>query len=428
MLEFDRVITVFTCSLVHTAAVIHLNIKNIRQPFKVYFKLFAASFIIHCSALVLIHKPYIYFTATLFLVPLCTFHIYRLGIAEAFALSTVSDIIILFGELAEQELLNKMPAINPQLPYKVKYIVAKNLTVFFIMAMVIAIARLIRKRPLNKRTPKNIIYHIVFLVMGNVILNIVFLLSKAPFDKIHLANFSYKTCVYILMIYILTLSSIARFEHRSKKYIQLNKYIQTIEEMYDDLARQKHDFSNILLSINGYINDNRISELRDYMNNYVMRDFCKSLNNNFAVYLKYIQNPALKGVIFSKLNQAAMKNIKLFINIFNEIEIHNIDPTDLARIIGILFDNAIEACEKSPQNELHLGMESDKTHTSILIGNTCYQMPDLELICNRGYSTKGKNRGLGLYSLKKILALYPNAHLKTSVSDNMFFQELIIMK
>jgi len=118
----------------------------------------------------------------------------------------------------------------------------------------------------------------------------------------------------------------------------------------------------------------------------------------------------------------------LFINIFSKIEISNIDPADLVKIIGILLDNAIEACENSQDNELHLGMDSDNTHTSILIGNTYCSLPDPELIYEQGFSTKGNNRGLGLYYLRKILSLYPHAHLKTTVSDNIFFQELIIMK
>jgi len=428
MLEPDILVTVFTGSLVHVMTVVYLNLKNVRQPGQVYLKLFAASFIIYYSSGLLIQKPYIYFPLTLFLLPLCTFYIYRIGFAETFALSAVSDIILFFGELTVNTIINQVPAAGYPASYKMNYTLAKNVITLLITAMVISIARLIRRKHYNKKILKNIIYYTMFFSAGNAVINVFFHLSETSFEKTYQANFCYKTSVYILLIYILTLSGKVRYEHRSRNFMQLNKYIRAMEAMYDDLACQRHDFSNILLSINGYIDDNRISELREYINNYVARDLCKNACNSFAAYLKYIQNPALKGVIFSKLNQAATKNIKLFVNIFNEIEICNIDPTDLARIIGILLDNAIEACEKSPRTELHLGMESDNTHTSILIGNTCYQMPDLELVCERGYSTKGSNRGIGLYNLKRILALYPHAHLMTSVSGNMFFQELIIMK
>lgn len=428
MLEFDRLITVFTCSLVHVLTVIYLNIRNIRQSKQGYLKFFATSLIVNLSAAVLTPKTYIYFPVTLFLLPLCTFYIYRLGIAEAFALSTVSDIIILFGELIVQSFLNNIPSINFLISDNLSYTIVKNLSVLFFMTVVITAANLIKKIHLTKKITKNIIYYLLFFTLMNIIFNIFLLSSDTAADRIYLSNFSYKICVLILLIYILSLISKVRFKYRSKKYIQLNKYIRIIEEMYEDLASQKHNFSNILFSINGYIDDNRISELREYLDNYVLKDYCVSVNNNFMASLKYVQNPALKGIIFSKLNQAAMKNIKLFINIFTEIEVYNIEPTDLVRIIGILLDNAIEACEKSPQNELHLGMDSDNTHTSILIGNTYYQLPDLKQITKRGYSTKGENRGFGLYNLKKILSLYPHAHLKTTVSDNMFFQELIIMK
>ncbi|NLM11361.1 MAG: GHKL domain-containing protein [Clostridiaceae bacterium] len=428
MLEFDRLTTALAFSLVHVLTVVYLNTMNIRRSKLIYSKLFIVSFVIIFPARIFIQKLYIYFPVMLFLLPLCIFYIYRLNIAEAFALSMISDIIILFGELIAQSALNRTPESIFPTQDNFEQTSVKNLSFLCIAAVVIVTSSLIRKKALNKRIIKNIIYYILLLALVNVALNVLLLVSGAAFEKIYLTNFCYKVCVFILLLFILSLSSKARFEHRSQKYMQLNKYTQIIEDMYEDLVSQQHDFSNILLSINGYIDDNRINELREYINKYVMKDLCKNMNNSFVSSLKYVQNPALKGIIFSKLNQAATKNIKLFINIFTEIDIYNIDPADLVRIVGILFDNAIEACEKSPQNELHLGMESDKTHTSILIGNTYFQLPDIKLICKRGYSTKGKNRGFGLYNLKKILSLYPHAHLKTTVSDNMFFQELIILK
>jgi two-component system sensor histidine kinase AgrC len=43
----------------------------------------------------------------------------------------------------------------------------------------------------------------------------------------------------------------------------------------------------------------------------------------------------------------------------------------------------------------------------------------------RGVSSKGKNRGLGLCNVKNILAQYPSVFLKTTVDQNLFFQELV---
>ncbi|UZQ86128.1 GHKL domain-containing protein [Thermoclostridium stercorarium] len=422
MLAFDMLTTAFTRSLIHALAANYLNARNVRKSYRLNLKFFSMAFLICFWSCAFLHEPYVYYPINLFLLPLWMSYVYKLGITETFALSTISDLIIFFGELSGQAFID---AFSGNILYRTA---VKNAVSLFITAVVISAASLIKKRQLSKKLTKVSIYYVLFFAAVNAAFNVLLFLSGTGTYNIYLKNFGYKLFIATFLIYVLSLRGKARFEQRCRDYIRLNRYTRLIENMYDDLAGQKHNFSNILFSINGYLLDNRFSELSEYLNNHVLKDYCRNLSHSFLGPLKYIQNPALKGIVFSKLNEAATKNIKLFINIFNEIEINNIDPSDLVKIIGILLDNAIEACEKSPDNELHLGMDSDNTHTSILIGNTYYQLPDLNMICERGYSTKGKDRGFGMYNLKKILSLYPHAHLKTTINGNLFFQELIIMK
>lgn len=427
MLKFESVLSAFFLALVHLLTVIFLSTKNKRNSKLTCLKLFTAIFIITFSADVFIKSPYICLPVMFFLIPVCTFFIYNLCITEAFALSIMSDLIVLFGEISAHFLMNQWDKffINENLIYTV----IKNLSMTIITAVVISAAVFIRKRPyINRKIKKYNMQFVILFVCTVALFNIFLMASDTVDDKLYLYNFSYKICIFLLLMFAVYINTITKIEHQKQKYMQLFKYTRVIEEMYEKLESQRHNFSNILFSINGYLDDNRISELQDYMNNHVLKDYCRNKDNNYLKHLKHIQNPALKGILYSKLNQAATKNIKLFVNIFDNIEINSIAPADLVKIIGILFDNAIEACEDSTQNEIHLGMESDQTHTSIIIGNTYYQLPDLNMMSRRGYSTKGENRGFGLYNVKKILSLYPNAHLKTSVCGDIFFQELIIMK
>jgi len=427
MSDFDSLTAALTFSLVHVLTVIYLNSKNARRSKPVCLKLFAISFLIILSSGILIQDSCLYYPVVLFLLPLCTFYVYRLSIAEAFALSVVSDFIILFGELAVRTVMNKYHTGDFASFGGFMQTVLRILFFLFIVAVLIAFTSFTRKRATGRTVTKSTVIYVLLLASVNIALNI-YIISGTDFEKVYLWNLGYKATVFILLLFILSLGSKMRLEYRNRKYKQLSRYTRTIEELCDNLISLKHDFSNILLSINGYLDDNRISELREYLGKYVLKDYCRNTQSSFALSLRHIQNPALKGIIFSKLDQASRKNIKMFVSIFNDIYICNIAPSDLARIIGILLDNAIEACENSTRNELHLGMESDKPHISILIGNTYCQLPDMTLIGKRGYSTKGKNRGFGLYNLNRILSLYPHAHLKTSVIDNMFFQELIILK
>jgi len=49
-------------------------------------------------------------------------------------------------------------------------------------------------------------------------------------------------------------------------------------------------------------------------------------------------------------------------------------------------------------------------------------------ISKKGVSSKGENRGLGLYKVKDILSRYPKIKHETTVSNGMFLQRLIIDK
>ncbi|WP_455797754.1 GHKL domain-containing protein [Clostridium butyricum] len=49
-------------------------------------------------------------------------------------------------------------------------------------------------------------------------------------------------------------------------------------------------------------------------------------------------------------------------------------------------------------------------------------------IYEKGFSTKGENRGLGLYSLKEITSKYNNVFLDTVLENNEFKQLLQIGK
>ena len=51
------------------------------------------------------------------------------------------------------------------------------------------------------------------------------------------------------------------------------------------------------------------------------------------------------------------------------------------------------------------------TQVEILVKNTYSKLPDLNGLYKNGYSTKGRGRGQGLSSLKKIIKKYKQAEL-----------------
>nr|WP_263330834.1 GHKL domain-containing protein [Paraclostridium sp. AKS73] len=66
--------------------------------------------------------------------------------------------------------------------------------------------------------------------------------------------------------------------------------------------------------------------------------------------------------------------------------------------------------------------------TSIIISNTYKQkVEDISLLFEKGFSSKGEERGMGLSNLKDILKNYDNAFFNIKIEDE-FIQQLDIYK
>lgn len=127
----------------------------------------------------------------------------------------------------------------------------------------------------------------------------------------------------------------------------------------------------------------------------------------------------MSGFLYSEYVKATSQNIQLSFDIKN-YDIHTIVPEYvLTQLIGILFDNAIEA---SAYNDIiFLEINSVNNRFIFSISNPWISItPDfLSDIFKNGYSTKDKlseNRGIGLYALKKTIDKY---HGKIYVSNEI---------
>ncbi len=231
--------------------------------------------------------------------------------------------------------------------------------------------------------------------------------------------------IFLICLYIALNRHKKLLELQNKQYEQLIEYTGIIEDLYEDIRNQKHDFMNILFSIKGYVEGEQWEEFNSLYRSF-LKENDESAPKNFLLPLKRIHDPGVKCILGHKLNQAVTMGIMVQLYVFTPMEFQQTDPLALCRLIGILTDNAIEAAAESREKELHIVMDCDETFTSVIISNTYDVKPDITNLYKRGYSTKGAHRGVGLYNVKQILSHYPSIALKTTVENNMFFQELNI--
>ncbi|MEN6313605.1 MAG: GHKL domain-containing protein [Clostridiaceae bacterium] len=200
-------------------------------------------------------------------------------------------------------------------------------------------------------------------------------------------------------------------------------YNESLNSTIFNLRRFKHDWNNNLTVINSMLNMNKISELKQYLSELIHQN---SDSLDTAIY--NIKNAGLFGIISSKLNQARDMGISVDFTVNGEIEnIPEIKISELCEVIGIFIDNALEEATKADKS-INLSIYSDDRFLEITISNNCASKPDIKMIYEEGYSSKGEGRGLGLAIARKILSKYKNIQHITDFEDNAFTQTITIEK
>lgn len=208
-----------------------------------------------------------------------------------------------------------------------------------------------------------------------------------------------------------------------KKYKQLQIYSKSIENLIDDISSFKHDYNNIIFMMNGFLENNDFENLKQYFHTNVFSE-----KNYYDISkLKKIKNSGIKGLLAAKISSILKYDIKVNIEIFNTITDIYINELDLCRIIGVFLDNALESALNSKEKFISISLTEDNG-LNIVILNSCDNDICINSIFKKGYSSKGTNRGIGLYNVRSILnEKYPqNTILNTYIHNNMFIQDLYI--
>ena len=237
-------------------------------------------------------------------------------------------------------------------------------------------------------------------------------------------------CTYITVSVLKNIKLETNNKIESAKLEQQKKYILALEKNNNEIRKFKHDFNNIILGLDGYINSDDFDKekLKKYFNSTII-NFNNNIELNDIVIAKLnsIKVSSLKSLIINKVLVAQNNNIDVDINIQGEINDFYTDEMQLSRVLGILLDNAIEASlELTDDKKIEMNIiQIDKT-TDIQISNTFNNTGIPITDFNKeGFSTKGTNRGLGLSSAHEI-ANKLNMLLNTEIDGNTFVQILTI--
>ena len=251
-----------------------------------------------------------------------------------------------------------------------------------------------------------------------------FYLNRLP---IYIVLFSNLSLIAYFLLSIYSLTKTTQLEVASLNLEQEKEYNKSLKTMQDELHGFRHDFSNIMCTIGGYVQVKDIEGLSKYYYQ-IQKDVIK-INNLGALNPNLINHPAVFALISSKYNKALELGIDMNINVFIDLNNLNMKIYEFTRILGILLDNAIEASKECDEKVINIEMrkEPSRNRQILLIENTYANKDiDTEKIFEKKYSTKEGNSGLGLWEVRQILKKSKNLNLFTSKNDNFFKQQLEI--
>ncbi len=277
---------------------------------------------------------------------------------------------------------------------------------------------------ISKRNKIIIFINFIFAILSLIIQFFItgFYLDKLPVYIVILSNLSL-IAYFLLSIYSLTKTT--QLEVASLDLAQEKEHNRILKISQDELHGFRHDFSNILCTIGGYVQVSDMNGLKKYYAQ-IQKDINK-INTLGALNPDTINNPAVFALISSKYNRALEENIELNINSFLNFDTLNMKIYEFTRILGILLDNAIEAARECDEKIINIEIRKDSNHNrQLLIVENTYTNKNVntDKIYEKNYSTKPGNSGLGLWEVRQILKKNNNLNLFTSKTDKFFKQQL----
>ena len=204
-------------------------------------------------------------------------------------------------------------------------------------------------------------------------------------------------------------------------------YISTLQQLVDDLRTFKHDYDNTLNTINGYTFTEDWNGLRDFIKD-VLKE-TKTITALNKLNPELFRNSSIFGLATAKFEYAKKSDVTMNFEIYANLDNMDIKTFDFTRTLGILLDNAIEASAGSEKKIVNFYVVEKNNKVTVEISNSFSDTGlRIEDITKKGVSSKGENRGLGLYKVKEIISKYPKIKHETISSNGMFLQRLIIDK
>ena len=331
-------------------------------------------------------------------------------------------------------------------------VICRNITVVHPMLIVVIIHNIIEaalsffmgiisarlyklNRIIDKKVDRQVHRIVVVMFIIMYALTLIFTVMQKLYD--HVENLLIFLIIQLIFFWILYFSINRREKQRihselvENRLSNLKEYTDHLEQEQRKLRKFKHDYQNMLLSLEENLRSSDSQDAKDYLqtfkqysDNYISESGLWMFND-----FDNVKTPYLKSILINKTSQATEQGIDVHFECRYDVDQIAMEPYDLVRIVGIAYDNAIEAVHNLDKNhrKINVMVYRTKGQTEITIANPMQTAENLTHLKKEGVTTKKGHSGFGLANIEEISANYSNVLVNYREVKGWFTIQFTIM-
>lgn len=274
----------------------------------------------------------------------------------------------------------------------------------------------------KRKSISNLLFTILLIVgLSSLVQNL---------SKINKLNNNYLINGIIMLVFFaltyLFIKSKNSYDRLNVEYENLFTYVQNFEDWIEKEQLNRHEYKNQLAVLRCLTSEKKVKDKIDE----ILEDSI-NIEGQVVHQLKMLPKGGIKGLMYYKSAIAQKNKIDLEVDV--SLETHSIleklpekDIKTLCRLIGIYFDNAIEAARETRKKKVLVEVYEIKDHVTFVFSNTFKKAKNFEDRNKKGVSSKGAGHGNGLYFASKLISENPWLSGKQEVIDKYYIQQLIV--
>ncbi|MCM1246338.1 MAG: GHKL domain-containing protein [Roseburia sp.] len=304
------------------------------------------------------------------------------------------------------------------------------LSLLVVVGMLVVILLLKDKIPVEE-IKKRVLSKEKYSLVVVIICSVVVVYAIVTFSSNNVMSFSeYFYVISCATIIVLSFYKLNQYRCEAKLRAE---YSDVYGEVLQQIRERQHKFTNQLNAVYALHHvcktyDELVERQEEQTN-----ELKKYIMPNNVIILK---DPIVVAHVYQKICEAADQEIPLETTFDCDIGEADVPDIYLVEMIGTLFDNAMESIlsaseEGKPKAKMYLSITMRDEEITIEVKNEHEYIPFSvwNQFFERGYSTKGEGRGLGLHHLKSLVKKYDGeirVENKEELGSNYFSISIIL--